>query len=724
MILSCSLVHITNFLNLYRSTLLLIVLTAVKLPYMSCQILSAVNLLRVFISHNHFDAHKLLHPNAVFIHSLLLLSMSNTFDGIVGEFPFIGVDRFDLSASTFLLTHYHADHLVGLYNKSFTGLVYCSKETKELLKVHRTDSSSLELVNTLEYNVPTRVELPQNVESVYGDVYITLIRAYHCVGSCMFLVENCNGAVLITGDIRAEQWWCESLRNIPPLYPYINGIKSLDNIYFDSTFGYRGEPYIEMPANNSGIHTAICLLKDYPKDDPEIEFVFQDTVLGFEQAWAFILSYFRASLKISDEKLKAVIRIATKYDCINGPALIQALKRGSMEKPAKGGIFHAYPKDAKQSDTGTIIIRIKQCINFNILDFAGVFCPLLLSSITLDEKQSMKLLRTTKQGNMLYQVRDRLWILPRNGTELLPLDIKLVFSRHSSNSETRQFISMFRPKQVFPCWFSRQAWLNGLSMQRLFGDCCSGDIFHFDSIMLSQCGLSLKDISERGVTTVDRWNVGDCKEEESFINDVVEENRRLKSKGLTENKIALINLRRVARVPLFKHDQSKDDQDSIQKSYKDFHLQKIVENRRDFPYRKFIESQQQRYYKRHNLPQYERDYEAEKYLRQFRSTLGGSSDCDTDSCSSSIDLAELATRHISPVQEASQVSVITEPLDSLTWKFPSHCKTPGKGLLSSFEKSYVDSFEESTSNKRAKLCRPPSLESINFYPGKLRSVEN
>lgn len=621
----------------------------------------------------------------------------------MGEFPFLCVDRFDSSASIFLLTHCHTDHLVGIENKSFAGPIYCSVETKELLRVSRDDPTFLKLMITVDYNVPTRLDIPQDVENVYGRVQVTLIRAYHCVGACMFLVENENGAILITGDIRAEKWWCDMLPNVPPLFPYISGLKTLDNIYFDSSFGYRGEPYIEIPPNNSGVYTAINLLKEYPKDDPEICFAFLDTVLGFEQAWAFILSYFRASLRINDEKLSKLINLAAKFDKNNGPPLFLALKKGKCNFHNKHGVLYALSRGERQIEDKPVLVRIRQCVNFNIMDFAGVFCPLRLASMSLQERKALKMIHETKKGNRVYQARDRSWILPHNGSELLPMDIKLVFSRHSSYSETRNLISMFRPRQVYPCWYTKEAWLNGFSMKRLFGKCCSSDIFNFDNTMLSLFGFPITEVIHRGVATIDRWDVDSCKQEETFVNEYLAQSKDRQTKDVPNKRIALINLRRVVRVPVFRQERSADEQEFMKKRSRDFKLQKIIEGRRDVSYQKFIESQQQLYYKRHNLPQYQRDFESKKYASQFNSTLGGSSDYDTDSCSSSLDLAEIATRSKSRlVLPCLDSAVIDSPKEGcLNLHIPiRNCAS----IKFSFVESSFASFEESIPSKKVHRC--------------------
>lgn len=636
--------------------------------------------------------------------------MSNTFDGIIREFPFLCVDRFNSSACVFLLTHCHSDHLLGILNKSFTGPVYCSFETKELLKISRVNSKFLSLIKTIEYNVPTCLEVPQSVENVYGKVYISLIKAYHCVGACMFLIENENGSVLITGDIRAEKWWCNKLQNVPSLFPYISGLRTLDSIYFDATFGYRGEPYIEIPPNNSGIHTAINILKDFPKDDPEICFMFLDTILGFELAWAFILSFFRASLRIEDKKLLDLISSAANFDKINGPSLLLAIEKGKSKHHNRHGVFYAASRGFKHTENVPVFVKIKQCINFNIMDFAGVFCPLRLDSMSLQERRTLTMVHETQRGNKVYLVRGRSWILPKNGRELLPLNVKLVFSRHSSYSETRSFISIFRPRQVFPCWHSKEAWLNGFGMNRLFGELCSGDIFCFDTNMLSQYGVPMKEIMTRKVSTINRWDVNSCKEEEIFIKDTLQETKKLKDQGLSNRSIALINLRRVVRVPIFKKDRTAEDQDFMLKKTKDFTFQKIVEGRREVSYRKFIEEQQQLYYKRNNLPQFKRDYESVKYLRQFSSTLGGSSDYDTDSCSSSLDLTAIATGNTPPIEFSSQDSETVESQTNDDVEIPRGLRIANLTRRrhyrpkNSFVRSSFGSFEESIASKRIHRC--------------------
>lgn len=566
-----------------------------------------------------------------------------SFDGIVAEFPFLGVDRFNTSARIFLLTHCHQDHLVGILNRSFSGVVYCTPQTRLLLASTSNNASLLARVKPVPYNTPLILALPPDVQNVYGNITITLIPAYHCLGACMFLIEGeCGGAVLCTGDVRAEKWWVDGLELLPQFSPYLHGFKSLDNIYLDTTFGYRGEPYIEIPPNNLGIYAAIDLLKNYPMDDPEVCFRFRDTVLGFDQAWAFIVSYFGASLEILDEKLKNVMSLVASQDTVNGPVLSHAMtNRINTEKSPTLPCFVA-----GKGDTSKITVRIVQCIDFNIMDLAGLFYPLPLDTLSKAERRAVQNpTRITASGNAVVELRDRLWILPKNSQHLLPTEIKLIFSRHSSYSECVHLVSRLKPRQVYPCWYSATAWKNGFSMSRLFGKYCSGSSFAYDAIMTKSYGSVAKERTEWPVATIDRWKTDECEKEKEFVGQFLEAREKVK------NNCGLINVRKVANVAVYNKRRILhiDDQDNTNRN-KSLKVSLSLNNltgRGAKSVKAFIEAQQQLYYKKHNLPQYERDFEHPMYHNAFGSGIKGSSEVDSQSSDSSLDLVTMGTKRYS-----------------------------------------------------------------------------
>ncbi|KAJ1587267.1 hypothetical protein NDA15_003834 [Ustilago hordei] len=158
----------------------------------------------------------------------------------------------------YLLTHIHTDHLKGLDRPGITAPIYCTHATKQLLlkyehqktriekdrdgthtkhigvvrpyahlrvsdthanakaKLSGYQSTSLDLLQPLPYNVPTKVQYTPK-----GSVMLTLIESNHMMGGCMFLIQGSEGAVLHTGDMRAERWWCDALTRNPYLSPYL-----------------------------------------------------------------------------------------------------------------------------------------------------------------------------------------------------------------------------------------------------------------------------------------------------------------------------------------------------------------------------------------------------------------------------------------------------------------------------------------------------------------------
>ncbi|KAH7028158.1 uncharacterized protein B0I36DRAFT_147475 [Microdochium trichocladiopsis] len=68
----------------------------------------------------------------------------------------------------------------------------------------------------------------------------------------------------------------------------------------------------------------------------------------------------------------------------------------------------------------------------------------------------------------------------------LPKRIRFPYARHSSLPELRHLVDTFRPKDVWPCTVDAREWRDrGITMQGLFGDCCSNakDSFEHDQLM-------------------------------------------------------------------------------------------------------------------------------------------------------------------------------------------------------------------------------------------------
>ncbi|ODV69591.1 hypothetical protein HYPBUDRAFT_103241 [Hyphopichia burtonii NRRL Y-1933] len=506
-----------------------------------------------------------------------MLVTGNTFHGSIEEFPSISIDKFNTLSDIFILTHSHSDHLVGLTNKSFNSVVYCSEMTKKIISDDIKYSDIVHLLRPLEFN-------RQYNFLIHGNkINIVLIPSYHCAGSSMVLLTGNGKSILFTGDIRAEDWWTSSLRKNSYLYPYTTSLRTLDNIYFDSTFAYRGEPFIEMLSNEDGMEAAAKLISLYPSDDPDVQFFFTDNTLGFDECWASIADLTQGELHTS---LKNGNRMKLLEEAGQKPT--RTYRQDILAEKMK--VFHAcgkFPDDCQIKFKPKFSVRIKQCIDFNIRDYVASFVPLLLGTLSSSEKEHNLLLRDeTAMGNQIYHFRNRDWILPKNTQELLPADIKLVFSRHSSYSEIKEFISLFTPKQVYPCTESKNTWINGFSMSRVFGSVCLSSSFSYDLKKQVEWG-SIPNLNlTRPVTTVNRWSISQCQNEEDFVKGIL---TRLGGsiREYMHDKLQLLGV---------------GDRGLSKQERKDRKLPKFIEGRREEKFKIFIEEQQRKYNKYFNGP--------------------------------------------------------------------------------------------------------------------------
>lgn len=486
----------------------------------------------------------------------------NTFNGIIHEFPGIGIDRFNMNHPEFyLLTHFHYDHLEGLQKKAFLTIIYCTFATAKLCAQDAKFKHIIPYLRPLDFDC-------HEIRYKEGFMRLSLIDSYHCPGSCMFLLEKDDKSVLITGDLRAEEWWVnETLKRNLILLPFTSGVKHLDNLYLDTTFAYRGEPFIDIPSNMHGIHLLIELLRQYPQDDTDIEFCFQDTTSGFEEGWANVINTLDGSSSSGNF-------ISQRISCLEEHDFACRVISRFQEKLNAPKFTLGSPSSAKCQ------IKIRQCIDFNIVDWIGTLFPVSMDSLSKSELESLTLLETTTQGHRIYSFRDRQWILPCSGLELLPTTLKFLYSRHSSYRECRNLVSILRPREIYPCsGVSRSTWMNGFSMRRIFGDICLGNDFRYDEEMRANFGSPL--VLNRAVKTINRWEFGECQSELDFV--------RL----LASSKIGLCT--KMASYELMGISEfGKNYMDHVSRC-RDMNLQNIISGRCELGYKEKIKGFQRAY---------------------------------------------------------------------------------------------------------------------------------
>ncbi|OCH87963.1 hypothetical protein OBBRIDRAFT_889439 [Obba rivulosa] len=419
----------------------------------------------------------------------------------------IRVDDFSDISSTrepaklYLLTHTHTDHLNGLASRSFGGRVVCSHDAKEMLLRHevyseralremnlraensktfrhlrveprKTEDGNVSYVGSRDLLVPHALHTPTEVYlSDKQSVTITLFDANHCPGAVMYLVEGDKGAVLHTGDFRAEPWFLESLaRNAflqrylatPPAsvgtIPGSNGcggthtdvVQTLDAIYLDTACLLDT---IDVPTKADATSGLVTLMSLLPV-----------TTLFFINAWTW---GYEDILKAIAQAFRSKIHVDRYKHSIYSSIYADPFLRSIITKDAGSTRFHACE-------------RFDHC-EFVKVDGQGDKPP--YAAATANANSSMNTqgkhvvyvnpvtMGTAAWKLYLEETRQKLQHGERVNGLLIPL------SRHSPLPELRAFVSLFRPKRVVPNTLDPALkGLDGACMQRMFEGCLAPDV--------------------------------------------------------------------------------------------------------------------------------------------------------------------------------------------------------------------------------------------------------
>ncbi|KAL0579395.1 hypothetical protein V5O48_002620 [Marasmius crinis-equi] len=400
-------------------------------------------------------------------------------------------------AKLHFLTHTHSDHLLGLQAKSFGQLVYCSEDAKTmLLRIEQYQDRSLQdrglrpptrkykhLEVPEEYNPegicinqaqtrrllkPCKINSPFEVE--YADdrkVTITPIDANHCPGSVMYLIEGPQGAILHTGDFRAEPWFLESIKRNSFLQPYLacdegpfqgsDVVRTLEAIYLDTAcvmqlheVPSKARPvfilstYAHVPYSQvSAISGLISLMKLYP---PTTLFFINTWTPGYEDILKAVARAFGCKIHLDRYK-------HSLYTHLRNDPLLELLATDEPESTR----FHACERFDRCH-----VVNVARGDTNRTRDNRRVVYVNPVSSMTPDlweEYQShmKEKLDSVRLDDDMDEEYERL---------LVPL------SRHSPLPELRSFVSLFRPKRVIPNTLEpKLKGLDWVAIDKVFADC-------------------------------------------------------------------------------------------------------------------------------------------------------------------------------------------------------------------------------------------------------------
>ncbi|KAI0667716.1 hypothetical protein C8Q78DRAFT_1052236 [Trametes maxima] len=375
----------------------------------------------------------------------------------------------------YLLTHTHTDHLNGLGARSFGQTVLCSHDAKEMLLRHevyaerarrdmdfraesvRTFShlrvqpqrledgtvdyaGSRDLLRVVQLHVPTEILMSDGQA-----VTITLLDANHCPGAVMFLIEGAKGAVLHTGDLRAEPWFLESLRHNPFIQKYLHSsqttpprrrtLPKLDAIYLDTACLLNTYDVPTKADAAIGLAQLMALCSDTTR------FFINAWTWGYEDIYKAVAQTFGA--KIHVDRYKHGI-----YSHITGDPFLKSI----ITKDGASTRFHACE-------------RFDRCehvrVNGREAYTAEGHHVVYVNPVKME---------TASWELYLKQTADQLTRGEQVHVLLVPL------ARHSPLPELRAFVSLFKPHRVVPNTLDPA--LKGLDaacMKTMFADCLADE---------------------------------------------------------------------------------------------------------------------------------------------------------------------------------------------------------------------------------------------------------
>ncbi|EDV98639.1 GH22402 [Drosophila grimshawi] len=215
---------------------------------------------------------------------------------IVEDTTFV-VDGFQFgnipNATHYFLSHYHADHYVGLTRK-FAHPLYMSPITARLV----------EKFIPIDSQFVHEIDVDKSV--VVKDIEVTAIDANHCPGAIMLLFKFSTGkCILHTGDFRAS-FEMESL-------PIFWNEPNIDLLYLDTTYLAKNYDFCHQ---SDSIYSACSLVQKFHEKNASkrILHVCGSYLIGKEKVWLALAEEFGLRVWTEPHRRKAI-------DCLNWPEL-------------------------------------------------------------------------------------------------------------------------------------------------------------------------------------------------------------------------------------------------------------------------------------------------------------------------------------------------------------------------------------------------------------------
>ncbi|KAI1499947.1 beta-lactamase-like protein [Biscogniauxia marginata] len=390
---------------------------------------------------------------------------------------------------------------------------------------------------------PIPLDTPTTLELGPGrNIQVTLLDANHCV-----VFEGDGRAVLYTGDIRCEPLFVSNIARNPSIIEYLSRLKIIDRIYLDTSMLENVNVQTKEDGLAELLRKVAKYPSDTIFHFHAWTFGYEDIWIALSKVlkskihvdkYKFDI-YKSLTTKPTDQRFASQTHLAKEapylagFTCGNSQhagclTLEENVRIHSCEKGMGCSVTENKPivwikpivahlkngQDMVEVGIGGGGGDLTEKVSLAAEDIIELL-PLIAASETVPEDRRKDMLLILKKallrdqdlsldmdiatpsdeatvGDIIKALAKKVESMrnrvsnPEEQTEdrkSLPNVIRFPWARHSFLPELRHFVATFKPKDVWPntvdiSWIER-----GLTIRRLFGDCCSGDLFEHDQLI-------------------------------------------------------------------------------------------------------------------------------------------------------------------------------------------------------------------------------------------------
>lgn len=321
----------------------------------------------------------------------------------------------------YFLSHFHADHTVGLSKNFSEGQIYCSPITAALI------------THFIGVDPGCVHALPLDEVVEVAGVRVTLVDANHCPGAVVFIFHHpeTQRTVVHTGDFRAAPCVCEGLRK----QLQNQGLAVVDELYLDTTYA---SPRWSFPDQDDVLKALAELCAAEVKSSPRTLFVVGSYQIGKERAAAAIGRAIGSSVYVNARRWQMLQICGWVDERVD----VGGVSGSSSSSSGRGVVTEGAP-------SGRMLFTTESKGCFVRMDsMMGLTHERLLSTLEFTKGQfdTICAFRPTGWTFSKRWRKFRPWVENNGATKVFSIP----YSEHSSFTELRAVVCELRPRKIIP----------------------------------------------------------------------------------------------------------------------------------------------------------------------------------------------------------------------------------------------------------------------------------